>query len=233
MRRALISSIVFMLLLLVATDGAFPQTKFAVGLRAGMNLASMSFDPVPYAGTPGIEQGGRTGFMFGAAGELEFAKMYAVEMDIMYTMGGAKFTQANPAATDEVHLSEIQIPIVFKVKFLPGNKIRPNAFAGPVLGFVTSATDIIDVPGQGYHKETDLKSNTQGISVSSMDFALTFGGGAEYLISPQFGVLLDVRYSLGLSNIASVGSQVQEQQTTTPTWHTRGFMIQIGGMYHL
>jgi opacity protein-like surface antigen len=231
MRRVLACLIGFTFLMFAATDGASSQTKFAFGLRTGLNFATMSFDPVPYANTPQISQGGRTGFMVGAAGELEFQKMFAVELDIMYTMAGAKFSQTTPEATDEVHISELQFPIVFKVKFLPGNKIRPYGFAGPVLGIVTSATDIIDVPGQGYHQETDLKSSTQGIQVSSMDFALTFGGGAEYLFTPKFGVLLDLRYSLGLSNIASLPAGVQG--ATTPTWHTRGFMIQVGGMYHI
>src|SRR5512135_3424301 len=103
MKRSLVSSIIALLFLLAVTGVASAQTKFAFGLRAGLNFATMSFDPVPYANVPGIEQGGRTGFMVGAAGELEFERMFAVEMDIIFAAAGAKFTQANPEASDEVH----------------------------------------------------------------------------------------------------------------------------------
>jgi hypothetical protein len=232
MKRAALFMMVFMLLLLVATGDASAQTKFAVGLRTGINFATMSFDPQPYANNSQISQGGRTGFLIGAAGEVEFSKMFAAELDLLYTLAGASFTRSSDNASDNVKLSELQIPILFKVKFLPGSKIRPYGFAGPVLGIVTSATDVIEVPGQQI-PETDLKNNPTGIEVSSMDFAITFGGGAEYLFTPQFGVLLDLRYQLGLSNIAGYGAQVQQGAGTVPTWHTRGFMIQVGGMYHI
>lgn len=230
MKRGVTAVLLTLALLLLLNDAASSQVRFGFGLRTGLNFATMSFDPVPYANIPSITQGGRTGFMIGAAGELEFARMFAVEMDIMYVMAGASFSGGNPAGTDDVHLSELQIPVLFKVKFLHG-AIRPYAFAGPVLGIVASATDIVDVPAQRVHQEVDLKNNANGIQVSSLDFALTFGGGAEYLLTSQFGVLMDVRYALGLSNLASLPTGIQAQ--TTPTWHTRGFMIQVGGLFHL
>lgn len=229
MKRGLTAIVLSVVLLVLFCDAASSQMRFSVGLRTGLNFGTMSFDPQPYTNIPTVEKGGRTGFLVGAAAELEFARMFAGEVDFIYVSGGAEFTDSRGQGSDIVKISELQIPILFKVKFLPG-KIRPYAFAGPVLGIVTSATDVFEETGRP-PVETDLKSNPTGLQVSSLDFALTFGGGAEYLITPQFGVLLDLRYALGLSNLATLPTGIQAQ--TSPTWHTRGFMIQVGGMFHL
>lgn len=229
MKRGLTSVVVCVSLLLLFGEEASSQLRFGVGLRTGLNFGTMSFDPQPYTNIPTVEKGGRTGFLVGAAAELEFARMFAGEVDFIYVSGGAEFTDNRGQGSDKVKISELQIPILFKVKFLPG-PIRPYAFAGPVLGIVTSATDVFEETGR-QAVETDLKSNPNGLQVSSLDFALTFGGGAEYLITRQFGILLDVRYALGLSNLATLPTGIQA--TTTPTWHTRNFMIQVGGMYHI
>lgn len=236
--RKLVGIVLLLGVIVLAVQPGEAQLRFGVGLRTGLNFASMSFDPELFT-NPAITKGGRTGFLVGAAAELEFARMFAAEMDILYVMKGAKFTQtANPQqglqeASQTIKLSELEIPILFKTKFLPGT-IRPYAFVGPVLAFVLSASAVTEVAGQ-QTQDIDLKNNPGGTQVSSMDFTLQFGGGAEYMIARNFGILMDVRYALGLSNIHS-NEGVQQQpgvQAVEPSWKTRGFLIQVGGMFHL
>ncbi len=114
---------------------------------------------------------------------------------------------------------------LFKVKFLQG-MIRPYAFVGPNIGLVMSATESL-TPANGQAKDTDIKSNTSGI-----DFALDFGGGAELMVMKNFGILMDVRYSLGLSDLNSPSTPPQ-QGATVPTIHASGFQIMVGSMFHL
>jgi hypothetical protein len=216
-----------LLFTLYATSDA--QTQFGIGLRTGLNFGTMSFTPDPAQGQQGVTQGGRTGFMIGAGAELAFGGMFAVEMDLMYVMKGASFTQG--PYNETIKLSELDIPILFKVKFLKG-MIRPYGFVGPDIGLLLSATDHIE--GPGVTRDNDLKSNPNGVELGGLDFALEFGGGAELMITKNIGVSLDVRYSLGLSNLASLGSAVAQQQgATQPSWKASGFQIQVGGMWHL
>jgi opacity protein-like surface antigen len=233
MKCALVSFVVFVALLLLLSDGASSQTKFAVGLRTGLNFASMSFDPDLFPNNPQIEQGGRTLFMIGAAGEYFFTPMFGVGLDLMYTGKGAKFTRSTDQASQTFKLSEIEFPILFKAKFLTG-KIHPYGFVGPSIGIVTSASVVVEIPGQAV-QDIDLKSNPGGTQVSGMDFSLQFGGGAEYMVAKQIGLSLDLRYVLGLSNLwdGSAIQQVPGAQTASQTWHTRGFIIQIGGLYYI
>lgn len=234
MKRGLTTLALSLALLLLFGDVASSQLRFGVGLRTGLNFASMSFDPELFAGNPQITQGGRTLFTVGAAAELDFATMFGVEMDFMYTGKGAKFTRSSDQASQTIKVSELEIPILFKAKFLTG-KIRPYGFVGPSIGILASASAVTEIPGQPV-QDVDLKNNAGGTQVGGMDFSLQFGAGAEYMVATKMGLFLDLRYVLGLSNIYDTSTPQQAipvQQTVTQTWHTRGFLIQLGGMYYI
>jgi hypothetical protein len=200
------------------------QLKFAVGMRFGMNLGTLSFNPDIYQLTGGISKTGRTGILIGAVSEMEFARMFAVEFSPTFIMKGGGY-QDTQGGTDLGKYSELDLPILFKVKFLQG-MVRPYGFLGPNIGIVMSATNSI-TPAQGQGQDIDIKNNTSGI-----DFALTFGGGAEIEIAKQFGIIADIRYELGLSDLNS--PQVAPQQgQLVPTIKASGFMIVVGGLFHI
>jgi hypothetical protein len=235
MKRGLVVLVVCLSLLLLLGEEATSQMKMGVGLRTGLNFASMSFDPEFYANSTNISQGGRTVFAVGPAFELMFTPMIGAEVDLMFVSKGAKFTRSTDQASDSYKISELEIPLLFKAKFLTG-PLHPYGFVGPSFGFVMSATETFDVPGQP-QPDIDLKNNPRGDQVGGIDMSLQFGGGAEYMVVPKLGILLDVRYVLGLTNVYDNSQvqqlQLQQVQTTNPSWKTRGFMIQVGAMYHL
>ncbi|HTY01111.1 MAG TPA: porin family protein [Bacteroidota bacterium] len=222
MRRCLFVVAIVVLSAVLALP-ATAQMKFGVGMRVGMNFGTLSFNPDIYQVGTNISKTGRTGFMIGAMSELEFAKMFAVEFSPTYVMKGGGY-QDTQGGTDIGKYNELELPILFKVKFLQG-MIRPYAFVGPNIGLVMSATEAL-TPAGGQEQDTDVKSNT-----SSIDFALDFGGGAELMVMKNLGILMDVRYSLGLSNINSATQQ--QPNETIPTVHASGFQIMVGSMFHL
>jgi len=210
------------------------QVSFSFGPRLGFNFASMSFDPDPTVQTPGLSKGGRFGVLFGGVADMEFAKMFEAELGILYTMKGASFDYPAAQASETVKFNELNIPILFKVKFLPGNKIRPYAFLGPNLGIVATAGATITQQGQT--QDVDYKNPPAGtVQASSIDFALEFGGGVEFMLTRNIGLVGDVRYSLGLSNLVSAPNTqgIQVQQATSPTWHASGFQIYLGSNFHI
>ncbi len=222
MRRSLFVIAIVGLSVMLALP-ATAQMKFGAGLRLGMNFGTLSFNPDIYTVGNNISKTGRTGFMIGAMSELEFAKMFAVEFSPTFAMKGGGY-QDTQGGTDIGKYSELELPVLFKVKFLQG-MIRPYAFVGPNIGLVMSATESL-TPANGQGQDTDIKSNT-----SSIDFALDFGGGAEYMVMKNFGILMDVRYSLGLSDLNSP-STAQPQGATVPTIHASGFQIMVGSMFY-
>ena len=223
MKSALRVSILAAILLLCAGQ-SFAQTEFGVGAIVGLNFGSASITPTPVY-PAGYTQGGRTGIIFGAQAELGFAKMFYIEMEPSYI--GKGYTISGTQGTATVALSELQFPVLFKVKFMKG-VIRPYAFVGPNIGFVLSSTLTYAITGQTI-PDQDLKSQT-----SSTDFAIDFGGGAEYNVTPKIGITLDVRYSLGVGNLANPPAAPQGQAvTTSPTNHASGFQIMAGVMFHI
>lgn len=75
-------------------------------------------------------------------------------------------------------VSYLGVPVFLKGKFEAGSGVRPYILLGP---------------------ELDLKLS--GAGLKTINFALTFGAGVEFDISPGYALFLNGRYSLGLSNI--------------------------------
>lgn len=195
------------------------QVKFAFGIRTGINFGTVSFDPEPTL-AQGVTKSGLTTLVVGGVAEIEFAKMFAVEVEPRYIKKGMKFEAG--AASQKISTSELEFPMHFKVKFMQG-PVRPFAFAGPNLGIVMSATSKLE--GTGNDSETDIKSTT-----SSTNFGIDFGGGAEFRVASQVAITGDVRYSLGLSNLDNTTPQQGQVQSSTKT---RGFQIQFGTLFQL
>jgi hypothetical protein len=152
---------------------------------------------------------------------------------VLYAQKGAKYTRSADNASLTIKYNELEIPIHFKVKFLQG-RIQPYAFLGPNLGLVMSAGSTSEFPGQA-PTETDYKSGEQGVNqASTLDFSLEFGGGAEFLLTKQIGLLMNVQYNLGLSNVISPpANQAVVAGQVSPSWKTSGFQILFGCMFHL
>lgn len=211
------------ILLILTFSNINAQTHISFGVRAGLNIASLSFDP-DLAG--GINKSSRTGFKFGGALEVGFAPMFALQIEPMYSQGGCvldnvPFGFTNGKVTFKV--SYIEIPILFKVKIPVKGSVTPYAFVGPNLGLVLSANQLAE--GGGQSQETDIKDQT-----TSMVFALDFGAGAGIKVTPLTTVILDVRYSLGLSSVLNdKGKQVSGFNSIK----SNGFQIVAGVMFGL
>ncbi len=201
-------------LLCAYSSSSFAQVSFSLGPRIGLNFATLSYDP-DVTGA-GVTKSGSIGIMIGAAAEIGFAQMFAIMVEPTYTQKGNKFEAGSAKQT--ISASELQFPVLFKVKFIQG-PVRPYAFAGPNIGIVLSAKSKLE--GTGNDGETDIKSTT-----SSTDFSLDFGGGAEFKAAPKVSITGDVRYSLGLSNLNSAAGSTQSIKA-------RGFQIQFGALFHL
>ncbi|MBI5475047.1 MAG: PorT family protein [Ignavibacteriae bacterium] len=187
------------------------QAQFNIGAKFGLNFGTISYDPEPFTAGSGVTKSGKTGFAFGADAEFGFAGMFYVVAQPRYIMKGNSFEQGTAKLTRS--LSEMEIPIYFKVKFLKA-PVRPYGFLGPNIGIVLSAKDKYE--GTQQDGEVDMKDQTSG-----MDFSLDFGGGAEFWVAPKVAITGDVRYSMGLSNL--IKNPVQNASAKS-----RGFQLAFG-----
>lgn len=219
MKSISILTLTLLLAILVASP-TYAQVEFGIGTKGGLNFASIGFSPELQLGA-GVTKGGRTGFMVGAAAELGFAKMFYVALEPTYCGKGCTFTAG--AITQTLAYNYLNLPVLFKVKFLKG-VVRPYGFLGPNLGILLSATSSTVGAAQG-NGDVDLKVRTSGT-----DFALDFGAGAEFNVIPKLAITGDVRYSLGLSNIDNTAVAAGATATKLTTG---GFQILFGAMFHI
>jgi len=223
MKKVLLPILSILLILTFSNINA--QTHFALGARAGLNMANLSFDPDIQAG---LTKSSRTGFKFGAVAEIGFMPMLALQIEPMYAQGGCVVDNVIFGVSTKgkvtFKLGYLEIPILLKYKInLPG-PVQPYVFAGPNLGFVFSSNQFQEAGGQS--AETDMKDET-----SSINFGIDFGAGAGFQVTPMTVVLLDIRYALGLSNM--LNDKGKQSFGANQSIKTNGFQIVAGVMFGL
>ena len=105
-----------------------------------------------------------------------------------------------------------------------GSAIRPYAFAGPSISIVLDATESHSYPG------LHIPDQDWTPWISTTDFAIDFGGGAEFDITPLMGITGEFRYSAGVKNLMNFQPNTEGMFVTTKA---SGFQILVGAMFHV
>lgn len=167
--------------LLVASQQAFAQAQFAVGIKAGPNFATLDTKS-----SASENYKNRAGFHGGAFVLIKAAKI-GVQPEVIFSQQGSKVEI--DSKNFESNFSYVNIPIMLKLYTVAGINIQ----AGPQFGFVTNAeTPIEDQLNPGSYKVEDVKDK-----MKSSDFTVGLGLGWDL----PFGLTLDARYNLGLSKV--------------------------------
>jgi opacity protein-like surface antigen len=132
-------------------------------------------------------------FSGGLGLELSFTTNIAVEVDLLFAPGGAKFEETVPAGTFSETFKGygLSLPVLLKVSFLPGT--TPFIVAGGAVGYTLSQKDFWINPWDS--GEDDLTDD-----VNRLQYGLVFGGGVDLALAGMT-FSLEARYSLGLSNL--------------------------------
>jgi hypothetical protein len=156
------------------------QAQFAAGIKAGMNLSTLAVDDgaSDYGYTPGFQVGG---FLNYNLTKVDF------QLDIVYSQQGASI-EANGEELSAV-AKYVNIPVVVKYKILPSVSLQ----LGPQIGFLTCMDS-------NYHPVTSEPFQEQNYTKAykKTDFGVNVGAGWE----STKGLMVDVRYYLGLTDIA-------------------------------
>jgi hypothetical protein len=168
--------------MLFASQQAYSQAQFAVGIKAGPNFAKINTDS-----GPGENYKGRTGFHAGAFALIKLTKI-GIQPEIIFSQQGSTIKIDGGGELDQ-QISYINIPVIIKLYTVAGINLQ----AGPQLGFVSKAEAESFVNGvNGAKTKDDVKDQIKG-----NDFSIALGAGWDL----PFGLTIDARYNLGLSKI--------------------------------
>ncbi|MEK8180936.1 porin family protein [Flavobacterium buctense] len=206
MRKIIMAAIV-----LFGLNSIEAQVKY--GLKGGLNIANLNIDEAGFPKTSAI-----TSFHLGGFAEIMLNKKVAFQPELIYSAQGAKFDflfddgSGNLYDTENTFkLSYVNIPLM--IKYYPQSKFFLEA--GPQVGFLTSAKLKVEVVGFG--------SDTQGANQLFKEIDFGFNLGAGYNISKN--AMVNVRYNLGLSNIA------ETESGDTTTINNRVFSLSVGYIF--
>jgi len=230
--RATILFLSLLILLVKATDIS-AQVGTRAGAVIGGNIASASFT----SSMEGVSQSTRTGLLLGGIVEFGFSDNVCLRAEPMYVQNGAAITivysSASPSYKEIYELEYLELPVHVKLQTGTG-AVRPYIFGGPNLGILLAASVTEEIPPPVGTLEESRQSGTQDIKdeISSTNFVFDFGGGLTCDVSPTIQLQMDVRYSLGLSNIAKPPDP-NDQSFQPDSWKSRDIKVLVGILFAL
>ncbi|UCD85095.1 MAG: PorT family protein [Deltaproteobacteria bacterium] len=207
----------------LSSTSVYAVEGLSVGIKAGLNLADLYGDDVDafsvHRVLPSVndmKKETKTGASFGAFVTYDINDFFAVQPELLYSMKGARWKgvwvesmSGNVTYEQTMSLNYLEIPLLAKVSIPIGENFKYNILIGPALGIITSAKLKHEITGVSeYFKQMleDIGVSTSGEEdidhAKSIEFGLVFGGGVDFKLGPG-KVIIDARYTLGLTNIFS------------------------------
>ena len=196
------------IVLAIAIQPIFAQDDaMQFGVKAGLNLANISFDPEP----EGASFDAATKFGLGGIMLYPLSEVLDLQVEAMYLFKGSKaeIDFFGDVIVVEFNFTYLSVPVMGRYNLGSGDT-SPYIVVGPEFGFLLSAKSKVD------DEEKDIKDTTK-----SIDLGLNIGAG----VSMDMGtmpVFAEVRYSLGLSDI---------EDNDNSTTKTTGIQLFVGMMF--
>jgi hypothetical protein len=189
MRRIFVPSLVITVLgaaLLVPVRAS--GQNLTAGVKAGVNFANVDITASDVTVTP--EQ--RVGFIGGVFVGLDINDKGGLIVEALFSQRGtrAKFTEDGVTVTDSFDVDYIEFPVLGRVTLKASDAVRVHLFAGPSFAFKVNDSEKVELNG------VDVTAMFPRTELKSFDTGLTFGGTLDIR-----RVLIDVRYTYGLTNI--------------------------------
>ena len=194
MKKFLIVSLTVLALAAVA-----PQPASAgFGIKGGLAQSNLDFSPaalVPLSRLNAPMGGVYWGFNLG---------LFTIQPEALYLRMGARVEDAPDWMEDRIEY--IQVPVLLKIKLLPG-PVKPVIYGGGYYSFLLTAKGVSYI--DGVSDEVDIKDQ-----VKSNDYGVVFGGGLDFSLA---GIKLsaEVRYNLGLANINNLPDDTTSVKNTS------------------
>ena len=197
------------IVLAIAIQPIFAQDDaMQFGVKVGLNLANVSFDPKP----EGVSFDAVTKFGAGGIMLYPLSEVLDLQVEAMYLLKGSKSTIEGFDDDFEFNLAYLSVPVMGRYNLGSGDT-SPYIVVGPEFGFLLSAKSKFG------DEEEDVKDDFK-----SLDLGLNIGAGVSMNMgaTPMF---VEVRYSLGLSDINDIPDD------SDITVKTTGIQFFVGMMF--
>ncbi|UQB70330.1 porin family protein [Epilithonimonas zeae] len=217
---------------LVAGTFAFAQTSPSFGLKAGLNVSSISDD--------GYEDSkSKAGFYGGVFMNAPLSEQFSIQPEVLYSQMGAKVTGTNSytiggvTTTDKnsasLNLDYVTVPVMFQFHATPNFYLE----AGPEFGFLVGAKakgDTTTTVTSGGSSSTSTESySSRDIKDFYSGFNMGAGLGLGFNFTQNFGI--NARYVAGFTDINKKNNDEDGNTTLEQSGKNRNNTFQVGLSY--
>lgn len=221
-----------MLVLFLGTGVAAMPAGMELGIKGGFNSANCSdfetlFDPEDWGEyLPKAEKGSKTGAVFGAFLSYPLTEKISLQPEFLYSQAGCKRDFDIEIEEEDVtgtvattaSVNYLEIPVLLNYALMGNQVSSPFICGGLSLGLKSSADYEMDVHIDSYEGPWDSTFTYDvGDYVKGTNFSLVIGGGYA-LRQPQFSLLVEARYTMGLANIVEKTGKVKVEDGEDPEY---------------
>lgn len=203
-----------------------------VGLRAGVNLATLSASATE-ENYNDYERNSVLGYQLALAFPIKIAEKAAIQPELMYVQKGGKatygFNNSNKVVVSQ-KLDYVELPVSLKLSLgnTSGSGLGAYVLAGPYVGLALGGTTKRDFTVAGATTTTESKVNFNNDDAAERQKRMDFGG--QLGVGVSIGSLFfDLRYSLGLNNL--LDNDANNNNDSKPYLRTRGLGLSLGYMF--
>ena len=178
-----------MVILAGSASSALAQER-QIGIKAGVNVASLVFDG---ADADSYNER-RVGFLAGGFGVWPLGGPTALQVEALFSQKGAKFSESLENLEATLELDYLDLPVLLRVQGPVFGSNRLHFFGGPSVSFRLAARSKLSSTGQQFDQGSI--DNIED-DIEPFDFGILAGAGID--IGRR--IVIDARYSWGLSTI--------------------------------
>lgn len=180
------------------------QAQIKYGIQAGGNLETQAASGQLWNNVDLYQ-----GFTIGGFAEFNLGSIFSVQTELDYQKKGRKVSSTYEGKESIVRreVNYLTVPLLAKGTFHDsglGEKVNLSLFAGPYVGFLTSA-----------HSNIKVGSVTTTVNIEDQsektDFGLIFGGEISYKLNNGGALIAELRYQMGLSRVDKLDTDLRNK----------------------
>ena len=171
-----------LVLAILCIPAAAAAQEVGYGVKGGLNLATLSFDP-----DAGADFGFRPGVVLGGFVSIPMGPRLTIQPEGLFSQKGGNASEEGVDAW--IRFDYLEVPVLVQYAVTSSSTNTFNVFAGPSLAFKLKARSGAEFGDDSF--DEDISEETE-----TFDFGIVFGAGVNF---GRFSV--DGRYTFGLSNI--------------------------------
>jgi len=195
--------------------------KFTIGPRVGMIVANITETPPQWDDKKEY----RVGFTGGVFLDYRITETVSIQPEILYTSKGVMANLYDGLFTLDVDVAfdYIELPVVLKYTFRPGERLRPSIYAGPTFAYCLSSE--AEFTAWIFTATVDFS----GFSHTT-DFGVVAGAGLSYPLGPG-AITFDARFQRMFTNAIISGDfeiNGSKQTISEDDFKHFGFIFMVG-----